>query len=59
MKELCDCVNVSAKVIPGLFEIVGGRIKLSRIRDVALEDLLGREPVRLDVEAISDFAIWA
>ena len=34
--------------MPGTYEIVGGRVNLSRIRDVAIQDLLRRDPVRLD-----------
>lgn len=50
--KLCDASQVPVKIIPGLFEIVGGSVNLSRIREVAIEDLLGREPVRLDEVAI-------
>ena len=44
----CADAGLEAKIIPGIFEIVGGRVNLSRLRDVAIEDLLGREPVDLD-----------
>src|ERR1700733_5285377 len=50
--KLCEAARVSVKIIPGIFEIVGGTVNLSRIRKVAIEDLLGREPVSLDEEAI-------
>ncbi|MBK6515899.1 MAG: polysaccharide biosynthesis protein [Polyangiaceae bacterium] len=52
--DLCDRASVKAKIIPGLHEIVGGHVNLSRVRDIAIEDLLRREPVALDGEAISD-----
>ncbi|HEY4122600.1 MAG TPA: nucleoside-diphosphate sugar epimerase/dehydratase [Byssovorax sp.] len=51
---LCDAAELPVKIIPGLHEIVGGRVNLSRVRDVAIEDLLRREPVRLDDGAILD-----
>jgi FlaA1/EpsC-like NDP-sugar epimerase len=50
--RLCEEVGLPVKIIPGLFEIVGGTVNLSRIREVAIEDLLGRAPVQLDEEAI-------
>src|SRR6185436_374269 len=44
---------IRVRIIPGLYEILEGRVEISRIRDVQIEDLLGREPVQLDVESIS------
>jgi FlaA1/EpsC-like NDP-sugar epimerase len=52
--QACRRAGLKAKVIPGLYQIVGGDLNLSRLRDVAIEDLLRREPVVLDHEAISD-----
>jgi FlaA1/EpsC-like NDP-sugar epimerase len=53
--KLCEAASLPVKIIPGLFEIINGAAALSRIRDVAIEDLLRREPVDLDVDAISEF----
>jgi FlaA1/EpsC-like NDP-sugar epimerase len=53
ISELCSGAGLEVKIIPGLYELVGGQINLSRIRDVAIEDLLRREPVALDSEAIA------
>lgn len=44
----CKNAGLDTKIIPALYELVGDGINLSRIRDVAIEDLLGREPVQLD-----------
>jgi len=51
---VCQNAGLGTKIIPGIYEIVGDRVNLSRIREVAIEDLLGREPVELDAEQISD-----
>lgn len=50
--ELCRQAELPTKIIPGVFEIVGGRVNLSRIRDVSIQDLLGRDPVHLERESI-------
>jgi FlaA1/EpsC-like NDP-sugar epimerase len=50
--ENCERHRIPVKIVPGLFEIVGGRVNLSRLRPVAIDDLLRREPVTLDEEAI-------
>jgi FlaA1/EpsC-like NDP-sugar epimerase len=40
--------GVPCKTIPGVAEILSGKVLTSQIRDVSLEDLLGRDPIRLD-----------
>ncbi len=49
----CDEVSVPAKIIPGISEILDGKVNLSRIRQVSIEDLLGREAVHLDMELVA------
>ena len=53
--EICQNVPVKVRIIPGYSEILEGRVKVSRIRDVKVEDLLGRSPVELDRESVSEF----
>lgn len=53
ISEACKRAGLTVKVIPGLFRIVGGDLNLTRIRDVAIEDLLRREAVVLDDLAIA------
>jgi FlaA1/EpsC-like NDP-sugar epimerase len=53
--EICESVPVKAQIIPGLYEILSGAVEISRIRDVEIEDLLGREPVILDEELLRSF----
>lgn len=42
----CEKQNVTFKIVPRLLEIIEGRVDLSRIREVKIEDLLGREIVQ-------------
>lgn len=53
--ETCEKIPVKVRIIPGLYEILQGHVEVSRIRDVQIEDLLGREPVQLDEESLSHF----
>jgi FlaA1/EpsC-like NDP-sugar epimerase len=50
--ETCRDARIETKIIPGIYEIVGEKVNLSRIREVAIEDLLGREPVQLDEDVV-------
>lgn len=53
--ELCQQIGVKTRILPNIHEIVDGRVQLERIRDVQIEDLLGREPVALDKEGLGEF----
>jgi FlaA1/EpsC-like NDP-sugar epimerase len=53
--QICEGCGVKMRIIPGLYEILGGRVKVSQVRDVDIADLLGRESVRLDEEGIRRF----
>jgi FlaA1/EpsC-like NDP-sugar epimerase len=47
--------EVKIKTLPGLYELVDGKVSVSRIRNVRIEDILGREPVKLNLEEISGY----
>jgi FlaA1/EpsC-like NDP-sugar epimerase len=53
--DLCREIPVKTRIVPSLHEIVHGRVQISRIRDVEIEDLLGREPVQLDDKNLHEF----
>ena len=52
--DRCKEAGVRFKTIPGLDQLIDGRVTLNQLRDVAIEDLLGRDEVELDMEAISE-----
>jgi FlaA1/EpsC-like NDP-sugar epimerase len=51
--ESCKGAGLTVKIVPGAYEIVGGRVNLSHVREVAIEDLLRREPVKLGTESVA------
>ena len=53
--DLAQESNLKYRIIPGVFEILSGKVGISQIRDVDLEDLLRREPVKLNLEEISGY----
>ena len=53
--KACERAGLRTRIIPGLYEILEGRVSISRFRDVDIEDLLGREPVELDMARVQKF----
>lgn len=51
-----ECLKTKAKtqIIPMLEDLITGKVSVNQIREVRVEDLLGRKPVELDIESISD-----
>ncbi|MDQ3030792.1 MAG: polysaccharide biosynthesis protein [Myxococcota bacterium] len=54
VQQLAEKAGIPVMIVPGLYEIVGGRVNVTRIRPVAIEDLLGREPVALEDDRIAE-----
>lgn len=50
--EECAKTKVKTKIMPLLEDLVSGKVSVSQIRDVEVEDLLGREPIELDMSSI-------
>ena len=53
--NICKGCNVFYKTLPGIGEIIDGRVSVKVLRDVRYEDLLGRPPVHLDITGITDY----
>ncbi|WP_026694369.1 polysaccharide biosynthesis protein [Peribacillus kribbensis] len=52
-----ECAKTTAKtqILPMLEDLVTGKVSVNQFRDVQVEDLLGREPISLDIESISEY----
>jgi FlaA1/EpsC-like NDP-sugar epimerase len=53
--ELCQSLNVKFKTLPGVGDLIDGKVTVKSIRDVHLEDLLGRKPIHLDNKKIASY----
>ena len=51
--QQCKRVDCTVKTLPGIFELIDGKVQVSQLRNVDLEDLLRREPVAIDERNIS------
>ncbi|HLF90268.1 MAG TPA: nucleoside-diphosphate sugar epimerase/dehydratase [Anaerolineales bacterium] len=50
--EVCRRINIPFRTMPGLYELLGGKINVTRLRDVEITDLLRRQPVKIDDDLI-------
>ncbi len=48
-------LNVQVRILPSLRELAGGQVSVSRLRKVKLEDLLGREPIRINLDSSMNY----
>lgn len=53
--EKCQKTKCKLKILPGIYEIIDGKVDIKKIRDVDIEDLLGREPIKTNLKEISDY----
>jgi FlaA1/EpsC-like NDP-sugar epimerase len=53
--QMCAERGVKCRTLPSLAELADGRIEVSRLRPVTVEDLLGRDPVELDKQSVATF----
>ena len=50
--NICKETNCNLKIIPGVYQMMDGEINVQDIRNVDVDDLLGRDPINVDVESI-------
>jgi FlaA1/EpsC-like NDP-sugar epimerase len=53
--KICDETGAKIKTLPRVNDIISGKVTINDIRPVEIEDLLGREPVELDLDSISKY----
>ena len=53
--SICKETNCKLTILPGLYEIIEGKVSISQLRPVDIEDLLGRDPVKLDTTAVKKY----
>ena len=51
----CNRTSCKIRILPGLIDIINDKVSISKLRDLSIEDLLGRDAVALDVHEISGY----
>lgn len=50
--NICKETGCEMKILPGIYQLVNGEVSISKMKSVAVEDLLGREPIKVNMEEI-------
>ena len=53
--EICQETNCKLRTLPGIYQLVNGEVNVSKLRDVDVEDLLGRDPIKVDLDSIMNY----
>ncbi|MEO8356750.1 MAG: nucleoside-diphosphate sugar epimerase/dehydratase [Chloroflexota bacterium] len=52
VNDVCRLKGISSRTVPGIYELIGGKVSVNRLREVDITDLLRREPVRVNDAAV-------
>lgn len=53
--EICKETGCELKRLPGIYQLVNGEVSVSKLKDVDVNDLLGRDPIEVDLDSIMDY----
>jgi len=53
--NICKNTGCRVKTLPGVYQIIDGKVDINQIRDVQIEDLLGRDTIKLNIEGIEKY----
>ncbi len=53
VNDVCRKRGITSRIIPGFYELIGGKVSVNRLREVDITDLLRREPAKIDDRLIS------
>ena len=53
--EICRETKCGIKILPGIYQLLNGEVNISKLRKVEIEDLLGRDPIRVNLDEIMGY----
>ncbi len=53
--EICKETGCKLRIVPGIYQLINGDVSVSQLREVDIEDLLGREPVKINIDEVAGY----
>ncbi|MCB7305220.1 polysaccharide biosynthesis protein [Bariatricus massiliensis] len=53
--RICNQTNCKLKVLPGMYQFITGEVTVSKLRDVSIDDLLGRDAINIDLDSVAAY----
>ena len=53
--NICKETGCKLRALPGMYQLINGEVSVSKLQEVDIEDLLGREPIKINVDEIADY----
>lgn len=55
LMNICNDTGCKIKLLPGIYQLMNGEVKVSKLRNVEIEDLLGRDPISVNMNQIASY----
>lgn len=55
LMNICNDTGCKIKILPGIYQLMNGKVKVSKLRNVEIEDLLGRDPISVNMNQIASY----
>lgn len=53
--EICKMTKCELKMLPGMYQLIDGELNIGKLRDVEITDLLGRDPIQVNLDEIMGY----
>ena len=53
--EICKDTGCKIQMVPGMYQLINGEVSISQLREVDIEDLLGRDPVKINIDEVAGY----
>lgn len=53
--RICNLTDCKLKILPGMYQLINDEVGVSNLREVSIEDLLGRDAINIDMESVGQY----